>query len=77
MWEEDVGLEEGGDGLEPGCAYGDAERVGEGGSLEGFHFRGHSCREEKCSSFAREDFEDFVYDGAEIEVQEAIGFVNY
>jgi len=66
--EEEVGLEEGGDGVVFVRGDGDAERVGEGGALQGFDFRRHGGGEEVGASFARQHFEDLVEDRAEVEV---------
>ena len=74
--EEEVVLKQIGDSLVFVRGNGDAEGVGEGGALEGFNLRGHGCGEEVGVPFAREDFEDFVEDGAEVEVEEAVGFVH-
>ena len=74
--EEEVGLEEGGDGLVFVCGDGDAERAGERGALEGFDFRRHGCGEEVGAAFAWEDFEDLVEDRTEVEVEESVGFVH-
>ena len=74
--EEEIGLEEGGDCLVFVCRYGNAEGVGEGGALKGFHFGGHGCGEEVSASFFREDFEDFVEDGTEVQIQETVCFVH-
>ena len=45
LGEEEIVLEEGGDGLVLG-GDGDANGVSEGGALEGFDFGGHGCGEE-------------------------------
>ena len=45
--------------------------------MKGFHFAGHGGGEQVGASLlAWEDFEDLVEDGAEIEVEEAVGFVH-
>lgn len=50
--------------------------MGEGGALEGFDFGGHGCGEEVGATVFGQDFEDLVEDGAEVEVEEAVGFVH-
>ena len=76
--EEEVVLQQGVDGLVLVCGDTDADGVLEGGALQGFDFRGHCCAEEVgVAAFSGEDFEDFVEDGAEVEVEESICFVHY
>lgn len=74
--DEEIALEEGGDGLVLVGADLDAQRVAEGGALETLDFGGHGGREEVGAALTGEDFENFVEDGAEVEVEETVGFVH-
>lgn len=75
--EEGVGLEEGGDGVVFPRGDGDAQRVGERGALQRLDLGRHGGGEEVGAPLAaREHFEDLVEDGAEVEVEQAVGFVH-
>ena len=61
LWDDKERLEEGRDGLVRGTGDADADGVLEGGSLEGFDFRGHGCAEEVgVSVFPWENLQDLV-----------------
>lgn len=55
---------------------GDAEGVGERGSLQRFDLRAERCGKEICAALAGEDFEDFIEDRAKVHVEESVRFVH-
>lgn len=66
MRDENIALEEGGDGLVFVAADAYSERVFQTCSLQAFNFRAH-CRGEKVgASLPGEDFEDFVENWSEV-----------
>ena len=77
--DEEVVLVEGGNGLVFVRGDGDTDGGGEGGALQGFDFGGHGGGEEigvPAGGGVGKLFEDFVDDGAEVEVKQAVGFVH-
>ena len=56
--------------------YLDANRIGQTGTLQLLHLRGHCRREEVGRTLSRNDFEDFVDDRAEVHIQQSVGFVH-
>lgn len=78
MWmrDKEVALEEGGDGLVFAAADADTEGISQTCSLQAFDFRAHSCGEEICSSFSWKNFEDFVENWSEIQIEKPVCFVH-
>ncbi|KAJ4307616.1 hypothetical protein N0V94_009674 [Neodidymelliopsis sp. IMI 364377] len=75
--EEEVALQQSGDDLVAGAGDGDADGVLQGGTLEGFDLGGHGGGEEVgVAAVTGQDLEDLVEDGAEVEVEQTIGFVE-
>lgn len=77
MREEEVALQQCGDDLMRRTRYAHTHGALESGALQALDFGAHGCGVEVgASSFTWYHFEDLVDDGAEVEVEEAVGFVE-
>ena len=60
-----------------GAADANADWVLQSCALKTLYFGRHGSREEICvSSFSGQYFQDFVQDGAEVEIEQAISFIE-